>query len=156
MPTDADRGEPKDHELTQHRRIHSQPPPKPGRVVSIGTDIVECDRIAEMLAKHSEEFLRRVFTDGEREYCTRHRKPVTHLAGRWAAKEAVLKALGTGWSRGIGRRDVEVLRDAAGRPSVALHGAAASIAAECGIARVLLSISHCDSHAVAFATAVAE
>ena len=156
MPADADRTEPTDPELTQRGRIRPEPPPQPGRVAAIGTDIVECCRIAEMLERHGEEFLRRVYTDGEREYCTRHRKPVTHLAGRWAAKEAVLKALGTGWSRGIGWRDVEVLRDAAGRPSVALHGAAAQIAAECGIARVLLSISHCDSHAVAFATAVAE
>ncbi len=122
-------------------------------VVGIGTDIIECDRIAEMLEKHGDYFLDRVYTSRELEYCRGRKAAVQHYAGRWAAKEAVLKALGTGWSRGIAWTDIEVVNEMGGRPRIELGGKAVDVAAELGIREVLISISHCRSHAVAYAIA---
>ncbi|MCL2622911.1 MAG: holo-ACP synthase [Planctomycetaceae bacterium] len=125
------------------------------RILGIGTDITECDRIARMLERHPESFAERVFTDAENDYCSRgKRQSAEHYTGRWAAKEAVLKALGTGWSSGITWRDIEILNEPSGQPFVRLTGAAAEIAREKGIAEIQVSISHCASHAVAFAVAV--
>ncbi|MDA1180440.1 MAG: holo-ACP synthase, partial [Planctomycetota bacterium] len=78
------------------------------RVIGIGTDIIECLRIAQMIERHGDQFINRVYTDYEMEYCRARKASTQHYAGRWAAKEAVLKALGTGWIRGITWRDVEV------------------------------------------------
>ena len=77
-------------------------------IVGTGIDIVECLRIAQMIERHGELFITRVYTDIEIEYCTTRKAATQHYAGRWAAKEAVLKALGTGWTRGINWRDIEV------------------------------------------------
>lgn len=123
-----------------------------GRVISIGTDIIECHRIAQMIEKHEEQFLTRVFTRREVAYCSSRKAATQHYAGRWAAKEAVLKVLGTGWSRGIQWTDVEVCNDEGGRPSIRLDGQAAKIAEDLGIKEMLISISHCRTYAVAFAT----
>jgi holo-[acyl-carrier protein] synthase len=129
----------------------------PMRIIGIGTDITECERIARMLERHPESFVERVFTDAENAYCSRgKRQSVEHYTGRWAAKEAVLKALGTGWSSGITWRDVEILNEPGGKPFVRLTGAAAEIAHEKGIAEIQISISHCVSHAVAFAVAIGQ
>lgn len=123
-------------------------------VLGIGTDIVECLRIAQMIDRHGELFITRVYTPFEIRYCQSRRQATQHFAGRWAAKEAVLKALGTGWRRGISWRDVEVRNDSAGRPIVALGGGAREIVEQQRIAQVLVSISHCRSHATAYALAL--
>ena len=123
-------------------------------VIGIGTDIVECLRIAQMIERHGELFLTRVYTPGEVEYCSGRKAATQHYAGRWAAKEAVLKALGTGWARGISWRDIEVRNDEGGRPSIALGGGAREASERLGITDVLISISHCRTHATAYSIAV--
>jgi len=123
-------------------------------VLGIGTDIIECLRIAQMIERHGEYFVGRVYTEHEIGYCSARKASTQHYAGRWAAKEAVLKAMGTGWSRGISWRDVEIRNDEGGRPHVRLGGGAREICEKLGIADMLISISHCRSHAIAFATAV--
>lgn len=122
--------------------------------VGIGTDIVECLRIAQMIERHGEEFLTRVYTPQEIDYCRRRKAATQHYAGRWAAKEAVLKTLGTGWAKGIAWTDIEVCNQLSGQPKIVLSGGAAEIARQLGITDVMISISHCRSHATAFAIAV--
>lgn len=123
-------------------------------ILGIGTDIVECLRIAKMIERHGELFITRVYTDHEIEYCSSRKAATQHYAGRWAAKEAVLKALGTGWRRGIGFRDVEVHNHSSGKPIIKLRGGARDLIEELGIADVQISISHCRSHATAFAITI--
>jgi holo-[acyl-carrier protein] synthase len=122
-----------------------------GGVIGIGTDIIECARIAQMIEKHGEVFLTRVFTAREIQYCSTRRAANQHYAGRWAAKEAVLKVLGTGWARGILWTDIEVVNEVSGAPTIRLVNRAADIAAERGIRNVQISISHCRAYATAFA-----
>ena len=123
-------------------------------VLGLGTDIIECLRIAKMIEKHGELFLNRVYTRSEIAYCSSRKAANQSYAGRWAVKEAVLKAMGTGWSRGIRWKDIEVVTDLTGKPSVAIHGVAKEICDEWGISEVLISLSHCRSHATATAIAV--
>jgi holo-[acyl-carrier protein] synthase len=123
-------------------------------VVGIGTDIIECLRIAQMVDRHGELFLTRVFTPHEVEYCSARKASTQHYAGRFAAKEAVLKALGTGWARGIHWRDIEVRNEVGGRPRIALGGGARELCEKLGIAEMLISISHCRTHATAYALAL--
>src|SRR5262249_5828589 len=123
-------------------------------VIGIGTDIIECLRVAKMIERHGELFLTRVYTSHEIEYCTARKAATQHYAGRFAAQEAVLKALGTGWTRGIHWRDIEVRNEMGGRPKIALGGAARELAAKLGIAEMYISISHCRTHATAYALAV--
>lgn len=120
-------------------------------VLAHGVDIVEVSRIGEMVAEHGAHFLERVFTPAEREYAESSRRRDEHLAGRFAAKEAVLKALGTGWSAGIAWTDVEVTRGDAGEPGIRLAGKAKEIADRLGIGRWVLSLSHTEQYAVASA-----
>ena len=123
-------------------------------VLGHGVDLVETARIRHLFDQHGSHFLDRVFTAAEQAYCDANpKRRFEHLAARFAAKEAVLKALGTGWRGGIGWTDIEVLRDPAGKPSVALHGQAAAVAAAAGIRNWLLSLSHVETHA--FASAIA-
>jgi len=122
-------------------------------IVGIGTDIIECLRIAQMIERHGELFINRVYTDHEIAYCSARKAATQHYAGRWAAKEAVLKALGTGWRRGISWRDIEVRNQPSGAPTVALRGGAREVLEQAGIQRIHLSISHCRSHAIAYAVA---
>lgn len=124
------------------------------KIIGIGTDIVECVRIAKMIERHGELFLERVYTSRELMYCSERKAATQHYAGRWAAKEAVLKALGTGWTRGIQWTDIEVCNAAGGKPSIQLGGVAGELSKELGIAEVQISISHCRSHATAYALAV--
>jgi holo-[acyl-carrier protein] synthase len=124
------------------------------KVIGIGTDIVECLRIAQMIERHGELFVGRVYTDFEIGYCSSRKAATQHYAGRWAAKEAVLKALGTGWRRGISWRDVEIRNDGSGKPTVALRGGARDVVEQLGIREMLISISHCRSHATAYALAL--
>jgi holo-[acyl-carrier protein] synthase len=124
------------------------------KIIGIGTDIVETLRIAQMIERHGELFLGRVFTPHEIEYCSLRKAATQHYAGRWAAKEAVLKALGTGWSRGISWRDIEVRNELGGRPRIVLDGGALDVSRRLGIQEVLISISHCRNYATAYALAV--
>jgi holo-[acyl-carrier protein] synthase len=126
------------------------------RIIGIGTDIIECLRIAQMIDRHGELFIRRVYTEHEIEYCSDKKAATQHYAGRWAAKEAVLKALGTGWIRGISWRDVEVRHKPGGAPTIALRGGAREVFEQSGIKQMHISISHCRSHAVAYAIAEGE
>jgi len=120
----------------------------------LGTDIVEISRIREMLERHGSHFVDRCFTRSEIEYATKHRDPTLRYAGRWAAKEAVVKVLGTGFVQGITFHDVEVVSLHTGQPTVRLSGRAAEIAVEQGIERILLSISHAREYAVATAIGI--
>jgi holo-[acyl-carrier protein] synthase len=123
-------------------------------IVGIGTDIVECLRIGRIIERHGEIFLTRVYTEREIRYCRERKRATEHFAGRWAAKEAILKCLGTGWSKGISWTDMEIRNDAAGQPRVLVCGAVKDIAQKLHIADILVSISHCRSYATAHAIAV--
>lgn len=123
-------------------------------VVGIGTDIIECDRIANMIEKHDDTFINRVYTVGEIAYCSQRKAAVQHFAGRWAAKEAILKAMGTGWAKGIQWTDIEVINQMGGKPLVHLGGVAKTICDDRGISDMMISISHCKQYATAFATAI--
>jgi holo-[acyl-carrier protein] synthase len=125
-------------------------------IFGIGTDIVECLRVRRMIERHGELFLTRVFTDREMRYCQRSKRSTEHFAGRWAAKEAVLKCLGTGWSKGICWTDIEVANDPAGKPGINLQAATQAYAKSIGIRDVLITISHCRAYAVAYALAVGD
>ena len=122
-------------------------------ILGTGIDIVECLRIAQMIERHGELFITRVYTDHEIEYCSNRKAATQHYAGRWAAKEAVLKALGTGWRRGIAWRDIEIRNDRRGAPSVHLRGGARDAMEQAGIHHMHLTISHCRSFAVAYVVA---
>jgi holo-[acyl-carrier protein] synthase len=125
-------------------------------LIGHGIDLVDTARIAKMLDEHGERFLGRCFTAAEHEYCHENgRRRIERLAARFAAKEAVLKALGTGWRDGIAWTDIEVVREPSGRPGIRLHGRAARIAAELGIAGWHLSLTHTQSHAMASVIATA-
>ena len=126
------------------------------QIIGIGTDIIECLRIAQMIERHGDLFINRVYTPHEIQYCQSRKQSTQHYAGRWAAKEAVLKALGTGWRRGISWRDIEIRNEPGGRPVVALRGGARDVVEHLGITEMLISISHCRSHATAYALAQAD
>ena len=117
----------------------------------IGVDMLEIERMERVIARRP-NFVRRVFTEEERAYCEKSARPAEHYAARFAAREAVLKALGTGFSDGVGLRDVSVSRDESGRPRAVLAGRAAEIARERGVREIALSISH--THDVAVANAI--
>ena len=124
-------------------------------IKGIGTDIIEISRIKNVIEKRPEGFCDRFFTEEEKQYCQLMKDPYPHYAVRFAAKEAVVKALGTGF-RGMKFTDVEVTRDKAGKPSVQLHGKALEIARGKEIIKIELSLSHSKDSAVAFAIAIAE
>jgi len=111
-------------------------------------DATDIDRIADTIERYGERFLRRIFTEGEIAYCTRRKVPAIHFAGRFAAKEAAMKALGTGHSQGVLWRDVEVIRRG-GPPQLQLHGGAARRLASMGGVSTLLTITHSDALALA-------
>ena len=117
-------------------------------ILGLGLDATDIPRIADTIERYGERFLRRVFTDGEVAYCTRRKVPAIHFAGRFAAKEAAMKALGTGHSRGVLWRDVEVIRRG-GPPQLELHGGAARRFAAMGALSSLVTITHSDQLALA-------
>jgi holo-[acyl-carrier protein] synthase len=125
-------------------------------IVGIGTDIVECLRIGRMIDQYGELFLQRVYTEREVRYCQGRKRATEHFAGRWAAKEAILKCLGTGWRKGLCWTDMEIRNAASGQPQVLLCGAAKDIAQGLRISNILLSISHCRAYATAYAVAVSD
>lgn len=121
-------------------------------ILGHGIDIVETGRIRKLIEQHGEHFLDRVFTPAEQHYCNMSKKrTLEHYAGRFAAKEAVLKVLGTGWRGGIAWTDIEIAKDPSGQPKVVLTGECARIAKTVGISRWHVSISHIETHAMASA-----
>ena len=121
-------------------------------VLGHGIDIVETQRIRELVEHHGQHFLDRVFTPAEQHYCAMNPKRYfEHLAGRFAAKEAVLKVLGTGWRGGIAWTDIEVIKNSSGQPRIQLTGECLRIATDMGICRWHISMSHIETHATASA-----
>ena len=124
-------------------------------IIGHGIDLVAIDRIAELLDKHADRFAERCFTAAERDYCEANdKRRLEHYAARFAAKEAALKALGTGWVRGIAWTDVEVVRRPSGQPELRICGKAAEFAEEMGIRRWLISLTHAGEYAMASAIAL--
>lgn len=124
-------------------------------IAGLGTDIVEVDRIAKMVADHGDHFLERVFTSNEIAHCQPRREAAPHYAGRWAAKEAVMKALGTGFTPDVGFTDIEILVKSSGQPYVVLHGKARTYADRIGVGEILITISHTRTYATATAIGLA-
>ena len=125
-------------------------------ILGIGTDIIEVERVERLHRLHGDRFLRLCFTDAEQAYAAARKNIGQHLAARFAAKEAVMKALGTGWGRGVRWRDIGVTRKPSEAPRVALSEKAARRARALGVTRVHLSISHLRGEALAFAVAEGE
>jgi len=125
------------------------------RIFGIGIDVVEVERIASAIERHGEPFLAKLFTAGERRYCEGQKKPALHYAARFAAKEAVSKALGTGISGQAGWLDLEIIRDPSGAPKLMLQGNAAGFATANGITEIQISLTHAREYAAANAIAIA-
>ncbi len=117
-------------------------------ILGIGNDIVEIDRIKAILTRYPQRFLNRIFTPHEQDYCLKRKEPALHLAARFAAKEAVVKALGTGFSQGLSWLDIEVRNDSKGKPIVFFSSLAKELF---GDLTLHISISHCHQYATAFA-----
>ena len=118
-------------------------------IVGMGVDIAEVERIQGAIERYGEVFLTRIYTRKEREYCEKFKNKYERYAGRFAAKEAAMKALGTGWRRGVRWVDLEVVREASGRPKLELGGEAGKIAKQLGVKNIALSITHTASQALA-------
>ena|SRR5579864_2902805 len=118
-------------------------------IVGTGIDIAEVSRIRQSIDRFGDRFLQRVFTEGEIRYCDSKANRFERYAARFAAKEAAMKALGTGWNHGIRWRDCEVVRMPGGRPTIAFHGKAAQFAARLGMKNAALSITHTAEQALA-------
>ena len=118
-------------------------------IKGIGIDQIELGRVARVLEQYNERFLGKIYTESEREYFSRWSDPVPRVAGRFAVKEAVMKALGTGWSRGVRWRDIEVVRHPSGKPVVKLHGEARRIFSSLGASEIHCTITHSKDHAMA-------
>ncbi len=116
-------------------------------IQGIGIDIIEIDRIREMIERHGDRFVLKIFTDTEIEYCRSKKLPVQHFAGRYAAKEAFSKAIATGWRGEFRWRDIEVWNNEFGQPSITLYG---KLAERIGTDRVFISMSHSDNTVIAF------
>jgi holo-[acyl-carrier protein] synthase len=119
-------------------------------IVGTGIDIVEVPRIGQSIERFGERFLKRIFTPAEIRYCQAKANYVERFAARFAAKEAGMKAIGTGMRGGVSWQDFEVGREPGGRPTMLLHGKAAQVAAGLGMRRAHLSVSHTEEHAVAY------
>jgi holo-[acyl-carrier protein] synthase len=118
-------------------------------IIGTGIDLVEIARLRKVIERLKDRFILRVFTPGEQEFCNAHRDPVPHFAVRFAAKEALFKALGTGWAKGVTWLDVEVQRERQDAPTMVLHGEAQRLSAAMGAHKAHLSLSHSDQWAIA-------
>ena len=118
-------------------------------IVGMGIDVAEVPRIQAVIESQKDRFLRRVYTLDEVAYCEQFKNKYERYAGRFAAKEAAMKALGTGWRRGVRWVDFEVVREKGGRPTIRLDGEARKIAEELGVMRIALSITHTEAQALA-------
>lgn len=125
-------------------------------IIAHGIDLVDCPRIEQMIERHGERFVKRVFTDAEQAYARANRNEIEKLAGRFAAKEAILKLIGTGWRGKIAWTDIEIVNNAAGQPEVTVRGEVAKIARELGIEHISISITHTANFAIASAVALAK
>ncbi len=121
-------------------------------ILGVGVDLIEVARIQRALEnpRIGQRVRQRVFTDGEVEYCEKRKRKYESYAGRFAAKEAVMKALGRGWGRKVGWIDIEVVLAVTGEPGISLHDKASSFARELGIEHFSLSITHTESYAIAY------
>jgi holo-[acyl-carrier protein] synthase len=118
-------------------------------IVGLGVDIAEVDRIEAAIARHGQRFLNRVFTPAEITYCSKHRHRAERFAGRFAVKEAAMKALGTGWRRGVRWVDIEVVREASGKPTLKLSGASRAMADRLSVKHIAVTITHTGNLALA-------
>lgn len=118
-------------------------------ILGTGVDIAEVSRVRETIERFGDRFLRRIYTEGEVSYCERRARRFESYAARFAAKEAGMKALGTGWSRGVRWRDIEVVRPKGQRPTIQFHGEAAAVAARLGTRNIALSLTHTSDEALA-------
>ena len=118
-------------------------------IVGTGIDIAEVPRIRKSIERFGDRFLLRIFTAGEIRYCDSKANRMERYAARFAAKEAAMKALGTGWNHGVRWRDCEVVRMPGGRPTITFHGKAAEFAAKLGMKNAALSLSHTAEQAIA-------
>jgi holo-[acyl-carrier protein] synthase len=123
-------------------------------IVGIGTDLAEVGRIKRSLARWGDRFLNRVYTERERAYAAGKANAAERLAARFAAKEAGMKAIGTGWNFGVSWKDFEVVNESSGRPTLRLNGAAQRIASRLGVQRVSISLAH--TAEMAFAVVILE
>ncbi len=124
-------------------------------IKGIGTSIIECPRIGRMVEHHGELFLRRVYTEREVRFCQSRKHAIEYLSGLWAAKEAIFKALGTNWTRGVAWTDIEVRNEPGGQYRVLVAARAKDAAIHGGIGDILVSISHCRTYATAHALTLA-
>lgn len=118
-------------------------------IVGLGLDIAEIDRIQSAIERHGKPFLERLFTPAEIAYCERHKNKFERYAGRFAVKEAAMKALGTGWRYGVRWRDIEVTNQPGGKPVLRLSGVAGEFAAKLGAKNISLTITHSGNFALA-------
>jgi holo-[acyl-carrier protein] synthase len=125
-------------------------------IVAHGIDLVDCPRIEEMIKRHGERFIKRVFTAAEQAYAEAKKNKIEKLAGRFAAKEAILKLMGTGWRGKIAWTDIEIINNTAGQPEVTLDGEVRRIAEGLGIKHISVSITHTANFAIASAVALTE
>jgi len=125
-------------------------------IVAHGIDLVDCPRIEQMIQRHGERFVNRVFTAAEQTYARANKNETEKLAGRFAAKEAVLKLIGTGWRGKIAWTDIEIINNASGQPEVTIGGEVKRIADELGIEHISVTITHTANFAIASAVALAK
>ena len=125
-------------------------------IIAHGIDLVDCPRIEAMIERHGERFLQRVFTAAEQAYAEANKNEIEKLAGRFAAKEAVLKLMGTGWRGKIAWTDIEIVNNISGQPEVTLAGEVEKIADKLGIEHISVSITHTANFAIASAVALAK
>jgi len=125
-------------------------------IVAHGIDLVDCPRIEAMVERHGKRFIERVFTVSEQAYAEANKNGIEKLAGRFAAKEAILKLMGTGWRGKIAWTDVEVINNSSGQPEVTLSGEVGKIAGKLGIKHISVSITHTANFAIASAVALTQ
>lgn len=126
------------------------------KIIAQGIDLIECQRIRDIVARHEERFIERVLTPAEAAYVRRYRDPIPSIAGRFAAKEAIVKVLGTGLRGTMAWQDMEILNDGNGQPHATLSDECQRVAQARGITRVLLSITHTSNYGAAVAIGVAD
>ncbi|HXC31863.1 MAG TPA: holo-ACP synthase [Verrucomicrobiae bacterium] len=129
--------------------IRANSVPGDAMIVGLGVDITEVDRMEAAIARRGRALLERLFTPAEIRYCEKHRNRAERFAGRFAAKEAAMKALGTGWARGVRWVDIEVVREPSGKPTLKLSGATRAIADQLGVKNIVVTITHDGNTALA-------
>jgi len=125
-------------------------------IIAHGIDLVDCPRIEDMVKQHDERFINRIFTAAEQAYADSNKNRIEKFAGRFAAKEAILKLMGTGWQGKIAWTDIEVINNGAGQPEVTLTGEVKRLADKLGIEHISISITHTANFAIASAVAITE